>query len=239
MSERREVERHFQDKHFKNTFIEVEKAWVPGNTPGKSISPALLTLLKETVAEERRYPSKLTPLLCRQLSGRHLAVFKWQKKLKAGPARPHAIPHKINLAERPEKLLNWLENNSGKNLADLWKDILPADADDKIKRGYYHDLHWILNQGYALLMADGVLHLSKGRAPAPEAEQKSPETKKEKPAPENTPASETPQAEAASEAAKPTTEAPEQALEAENQPESSAKPSESDESPAQEPEEDK
>lgn len=195
-ADRRDVERHFAENHFKNVFTEVEKAWVPGNVPGKQVSPGLLTLLKATVVEERRYPAKLTPLLCRQLSGRHLAVFKWQKKLKAGPARPHAIPHDINLAERPEKLIAWLEQNSGKNLEDLWKDILPADADEGMKRGYYHDLHWILNQGYALLMADGILHLAKGRATAtseektkeaPKAEQsKAPETP--------TPEAETPEA---------------------------------------------
>lgn len=170
IAERRELERHFQDNHFKSVFAEVEKAWVPGNVPGKNVSPGLLTLLKATVMEERRYPAKLTPLLCRQLSGRHLAVFKWQKKLKAGPARPHAIPSDINLAERPAQLLAWLKGNSGKNLEDLWKDILPEGADDSIKRGYYHDLHWILNQGYALLMADGILLLAKATAPTSEEE---------------------------------------------------------------------
>jgi len=165
ITERRELERHFVEHHFKHLFTEVDRAWVPGNVPGKLLSPSLLTLLKETVAEERRYPSKLTPILCRQLSGRHLAVFKWKKKLKAGPARPHAVPEAIDLAERPQQLLAWVIKNSSKKLEELWKDILPEDADETIKRNYYHDLHWLLNQGYVLLMADSSLHLAKNPTP--------------------------------------------------------------------------
>lgn len=171
LADRREVERHFADHHFKHIFAQVDRAWVPGNVSAKLLSPALLTLLKATVADERRYPSKLTPILCRQLSGRHLAVFKWNKKLKAGPARPHAVPEDIQLAERPQQMLVWITANSGKNLEELWKGVLPADADKKTKQNYYHDLHWLLNQGFILLMADSTLHLAKTKpVPQPKKE---------------------------------------------------------------------
>lgn len=180
LTDRREVERHFIDQHFKHLFAEVDRAWVPGNIAARLLSPALLTLLKETVAEERRYPSKLTPVLCRQLSGRHLAVFKWKKKLKAGPARPHAIPEDLKLADRPQQILDWVEKNSSKNLEALWKDCLPEGAPDELKHSYYHDLHWLLNQGYVLLMADSTVHLAKARVTAapPETEEQ-PATPKE------------------------------------------------------------
>ncbi|WP_411845857.1 hypothetical protein AAFN60_20020 [Roseibacillus persicicus] len=190
---RRDVERHFADHHFKHIFAEVDRAWVPGNVPAKLLSPALLTLLKATVADERRYPSKLTPILCRQLSGRHLAVFKWKKKLKAGPARPHAVPEDLTLAERPKKMLSWIEENSGKNLEDFWKVFLPEDADADTKRSYYHDLHWLLNQGFVLLMADSTIHLAKNK-PKPEAPKKA---KEEKKAPQAEETQEAPKAEAA------------------------------------------
>ena len=155
------VEKHFVEKHFDEVFQQTPKAWVPGGVAGNLMSPGLLTLLRQTVAEERRYPGKLTPMLCRQLSGRHVAVFKWRKKLKAGPARPHAVPEDIILADRPQRLLAWLKENSGKKLEDLWKDVLPEGADDKLKHAWYHDLHWVLNQGYALLISDSTLHIAR------------------------------------------------------------------------------
>ena len=157
----REVERHFLEHHFAEVFHHTPKAWVPGGVQGYLLSPGLLTLLRQTVAEERRYPGRLTPMLCRQLSGRHVAVFKWRKKLKAGPARPHTVPEDIVLADRPQLLLEWLKENSGKNLEQLWKDLLPENVEPAQKHLWYHDLHWILNQGYALLLADSTLHLAR------------------------------------------------------------------------------
>ena len=166
----REVERHFAENHFDSLFSSNAKAWVPGNIASKLLSPALLTLLKETAAEERRYPSKLTPVLCRQLTGRHLAVFKWNKKLKAGPARPHSVPEELTLAERPQTLLAWVKENSGQNIEALWKACLPAEPSDEIKHGYYSDLHWLLNQGFVLLLEDGTLYFGKDK-PAPQSKQ--------------------------------------------------------------------
>jgi len=155
------VERHFLDHHFSEAYHQTDRAWVAGGIPGNHLSPGLLTLLRQVVAEERRYPGKLTPMLCRQLSGRHVAVFKWRKKLKAGPSRPHAVPETITLADRPMALLAWLKSHSGGTLESLWKDLLPGDADDELKHLWYHDLHWVLNQGYGLLLSDSTLHLAK------------------------------------------------------------------------------
>lgn len=157
----RDVERHFVEHHFADAFIVTNRAWVSGNIPGNNMSPGLLTLLRETVSEERRYPGRLTPMLCRQLSGRHVAVFKWKKKLKAGPSRPHPVPADIVIADRPKTLLSWVAHHSGKKIERLWKDVLPKDVSDEEKLGWYHDLHWLLNQGYVLLMADSTLFLSK------------------------------------------------------------------------------
>lgn len=161
MDDLREVERHFLEHHFDDAFQVAQRAWVSGNVPGNHLSPGLLTLLRQVVAEERRYPGKLTPILCRQLSGRHVAVFKWRRKLKAGPSRPHPVPDDIAMADRPKALLQWASENSGKKLPLLWETLLPKEVSEEEKRGWYHDLHWLLNQGYVLLMADGTVHLAK------------------------------------------------------------------------------
>ena len=173
---RRDVERHFAEHHFQHIYAQVERAWVPGNVSAKLLSPGILTLLKTTVADERRYPSKLTPILCRQLSGRHLAVFKWKKKLKAGPARPHAVPDDIDLAERPQQMLAWINEHSGKTLEELWKANLPEDSNSETKRNFYHDFHWLLNQGFVILLADSTVHLAKTKAPEPAQKKKTSKT---------------------------------------------------------------
>ena len=160
----REVERHFGEHHFEEAFQETGRAWVGGNIRGNLLSPGLLTLLRHTVSEERRYPGKLTPILCRQLSGRHVAVFKWKRKLKAGPSRPHPVPEKVVIADRPLALLKWITTHSGRKLEHLWNDLLPQEISDKEKVGWYHDLHWLLNQGYILLMADSTIHRAKAES---------------------------------------------------------------------------
>ena len=169
----KEMEAHFVKNHFANVFVETDRAWVTGDIKGFLLSPGLLTLLKNTVADEKRYPGKLTPLLCRQLSGRHVAVYKWRKKLKAGPSRPHAVPEEMKLSDRPQQILDWLGEHSGKKLAVLWETVLPKDADETVKREWFHDLHWLLNQGHAIFLSNMTLHLAK----KPEKEQK-PATKK-------------------------------------------------------------
>ena len=155
------MESHFAEHHFEDAFQETDQAWVGGNIRGNLLSPGLLTLLRYTVAEERRHPGKLTPILCRQLSGRHVAVFKWRRKLKAGPSRPHPVPDEIAIADRLMSLLSWITENSGRKLEHLWGDLLPNEIGDEEKTGWYHDLHWLLNQGYVLLMADSTIHRAK------------------------------------------------------------------------------
>lgn len=185
----RAVERHFVENHFEEVFQTTNRAWVGGNIPGNNLSPGLLTLLRHTVAEERRYPGKLTPMLCRQLSGRHVAVFKWRRKLKAGPSRPHPVPKEIAIADRPMALLNWATENSGKKLEHLWKALLPEAVTDEEKTGWYHDLHWLLNQGYVLLMADSTIHRAKnpGEEETSSKKAKTKQAKKAKPAREGKP----------------------------------------------------
>ena len=49
----------------------------------------------------------------------------------------------------------------GSGVEHLWGDLLPNEIGDEEKTGWYHDLHWLLNQGYVLLMADSTIHRAK------------------------------------------------------------------------------
>lgn len=164
---RSDLERHFLDNHFDQVFKQVQISWVPSSIPGKMLSPGLLTLLKNTVSEERRYPGKLASLMCRQLSGRNVAVFKVKKKLKAGPSRPHTLPDIASLSERPKKLLQWALDNDGKGVDDLWKTLLPEDVSEEVKAEWFQDFKWLLSQGFVILEENGTVFYSKKEEPKP------------------------------------------------------------------------
>jgi len=203
LDDARALERHFAESHFEKVFEETERAWVIGDIKGNLLSPGLLTFLKRCVAEEKRYPSNLMPLVCRQLSGRHVAVFKWGKKLKVGPSRPHAVSSETPLAERPQAMIKYLEGNSGAVLKDFWAAVRPAEVSDLVKHDWLQDFQWLLSQGHIILLSDTTVHLAKktdGPQPAKKAAKKAAKTAKEAPqvkAPQaEAPQVETPQVEA-------------------------------------------
>ena len=175
LDDARALERHFAETHFEKVFEETDRAWVIGDIKGNLLSPGLLTLLKRCVAEEKRYPSSLMPLVCRQLSGRHVAVFKWDKKLKVGPSRPHAVSTETPLAERPQAMIKYLEQHSGAVLKDFWAAVRPAEVSDSVKHDWLQDFQWLLSQGHIILLSDTTVHLAKktdGPQPAKKAARK-------------------------------------------------------------------
>ena len=159
----REVEQHFLAHGFEKEFYQGKAVSALANIPPKMISAGLMTLLKNTVAEEKRYPGNLASILCRQMSGRHLAVYKWKKRLHCGPARPRHVSKDLVMADRPGKMFQWVTDHPGGNIDELWKECLPAEIDEAARHTWYHDLHWLINEGLVLLLSDGTLHAAKGQ----------------------------------------------------------------------------
>ena len=179
----RAVERDFAENHFDKAFEEMNRAWVIGDIRGNLLSPGLLTLLKRGVAEEKRYPANLMPVVCRQLSGRHVAVFKWKKKLKVGPCRPHSVPENTTLAERPRAIIDHLTKNSGVALKEFWEAVMPTEVTAEQKHEWLQDFQWLLGQGHIILLADTTVHIAKKSDSSPPQKKKTPQ-KKKKSAPE-------------------------------------------------------
>ncbi len=192
----REVEQHFLAHGFEREFESGKIASALANIPARMISPGLLTLLRNTVAEEKRYPGNLASILCRQMSGRHLAVFKWKKRLHCGPARPKHVPDSMVIADRPSVLFQWVTAHPGGSIDVMWKECLPAGIDEDTRHLWYHDLHWLINEGLVLFFSDGTLHAAKEIEKKPAKKQARPTKKKSagKPAAEQ-PAAEQPAAE--------------------------------------------
>ena len=178
-SNRREVEQHFLVHQFGDVFEEGKNVSTLANIPPKMISPGLMATLRNTVSEEKRYPGKLASFLCRQMSGRHLAVFKWKKRLHCGPARPKHVPDDMVMADRPAKLFHWVSDHPSGSIDKMWKDCLPDDIDDEARHMWYHDLHWLINEGLVLLFSDGTLHAAKEMKQKPQKDSKVTDEKKE------------------------------------------------------------
>ena len=161
LNNHREVEQHFLSHGFEQEFESGKITSALANIPPHMISPGLMSLLKNTVAEEKRYPGNLASILCRQMSGRHLAVYKWKKRLHCGPARPKRVSDDMVMADRPSALFHWVISHPGGKIDTMWKDCMPADVDDDVKHLWYHDLHWLINEGLVLLFSDGTLYAAK------------------------------------------------------------------------------
>ncbi len=174
-----ELETHFWANEPSKAFATGQKAWVSGGVPGKLLSAPLLSLLKKTVFDAKNAPGELTPFLCRQLSGRQVAVFKWDKKLKAGPSRPHSLPSDIVMADRPKQIFEWIIGHTGAELPKLWEQLFPSDIEEEAKLEWYHDFHWLINEGYVILLENGKVFVAKKAVPD-EAKTSPPKPKEKK-----------------------------------------------------------
>jgi len=178
LNNHREVEQHFLSHGFEKEFESGKITSALANIPPHMISPGLMSLLKTIVAEEKRYPGNLASILCRQMSGRHLAVYKWKKRLHCGPARPKRVSDDMVMADRPSALFHWVISHPGGKIDTMWKDCMPADVDDDAKHLWYHDLHWLINEGLVLLLSDGTLHAAKELEKKPAQKQAKKKSKK-------------------------------------------------------------
>ena len=161
LNSRRELEQHFLTHCFELEYESGNTMSVRANISPKLINSGLLALQKNIVSESRKYPGDLASILCRQMSGRHLAVFKWKKRLHCGPARPKHLAEDLVMADRPMALFKWVTENAAGEIDAMWKEVLAKDIDDETKKLWYHDLHWLINEGFVLLFSDGKLHAAK------------------------------------------------------------------------------
>ena len=53
-----------------------------------------------------------------------------------------------------------MTDKQGAGVDALWKALLPADVTEEAKKEWFHDLHWMINQGYIVLLSDGHIFTS-------------------------------------------------------------------------------
>ncbi|MEM1085133.1 MAG: hypothetical protein AAGI48_13555 [Verrucomicrobiota bacterium] len=156
------MERDFASRLFDQAFTETKEADLPGDVAPSNLSVSLMASVRIAGSNTRRHPAMLIPPICRILEAEHLAVFKKQGKLYSGPSRPHPLPDDVKLAERPTKIVEWVDSQEKPMLGDLWKAMLPEGTDETPKE-WLVDMFWLLTQGHLLLFADDNLVLPKRR----------------------------------------------------------------------------
>ena len=165
-----EMVKHFASVHGDEVLEEVRRAVVHGDIPGRNLSAPLLSLLRQTVDEQRKFPSGLIQQLCRSVEKYGLKIFKeGKKKLHVSPARPRRLDPDAKLSEAIEKIVKFVGEHPGAKVVDLLEAIIPeykrpeGDSGEwkpsKEELGVLRELHWLTSQGYVIEFSSSKLRL--------------------------------------------------------------------------------
>lgn len=173
-----QIRRRLAEKAFDEAFEEARCVEVNAAIPPSHLSTALMASMKQAGNHARNHPAFLIPAICKVIDAEHMPLFKRQKKLYTGPARPKPVAPDQVFAERPGIIVKWIRENAPAKLKGLWKEVSP-EGDGTPPAEYAADLFWLLQQGHILLFPDDTLVVQELREPPkPSAKKK----KKGKPA---------------------------------------------------------
>lgn len=163
------VERHFLSELCQDVVQEVDRASVPGQIPGKQLSPELLALLRQEVEGLQRNPFHLVKRLCGQLERRGLKIFKRQgKKLFVSKARPRPLDPTVMLADDVSLIVDTIRARPGIRVSELVTFLAPkSSSDPELKSGeltpretaILTHLRWLIDEGFVIEYASTALFL--------------------------------------------------------------------------------
>lgn len=188
-----ELTRHFRQNYADKAVREVKEAIIPGDIPGKMLSPGLLAHLRQEGERLRRgFPLELIQKLCRDLEKKGLKFFKRGKKsLHVSAVRPKELDPAVTLTSQIQQIVDFViatpkttvtamlealvpdfkkpENTAGEAATEVIE--LSEDAKTALKH-----LRWLTSEGYVLEFPDTSLAI--GRVPQKEAADKQAPKKK-------------------------------------------------------------
>ncbi len=188
-----ELARHFRQHYADEAVRETGETVVPGDIPGRMLSPGLLALLKREGEHLRRgFPLPLIQALCRDLEKKGLRFFKRGKKsLHVSAVRPREIDPAVTLTAQIQEIVDFITANPRCTVATLLETMSPgspkresdeaaaepAEGDSsegetaasgvvewtEETRTVLKNLRWLTSEGYVLEFPDTSLVI--GRAP--------------------------------------------------------------------------
>ncbi|HRQ90214.1 MAG TPA: hypothetical protein PLA50_15550, partial [Bacteroidia bacterium] len=212
-----ELARHFRQHFADEAVVECSEAVVSGNIPGRSLSPALLGMLKNEGERLRRsFPLPMIQALCRDLEKSGLKFFKRGKKaLHVSAVRPKPLDESVSLTEQVQRIVDHVKTQRHPKVAGLLAALDPDfkqpegdQAGDPIEltdasKTILKDLRWLTAEGYLLEFPDTSLAIGRPRTEAPAQETKEVKTPKQEKRPKKSAVTEAPQSKAALPAAAP------------------------------------
>ncbi len=199
-----EVARHFRQYFADDAVVETAVAVVPGNIPGRHLSPGLLAHLRQETERLRRgFPLPLVQSLCREFEQKGLRFFKRGKKaLHVSAVRPKVLDEGDGLTEAIRAIVEYVKTAPKPTVAGLLESLVPGFKTPEgptieespewsdAARAVLKDLRWLTAEGYVLEFPD--TRLAIGRQPqeggaatsAPAKQEKKGKKGKSKPAAE-------------------------------------------------------
>ena len=121
-----EMEAHFRANHAAEAVRVVTDVTVPGNIPGRKLSPPLLALLRSEVERQQRFPIQLVQDLCRDLERAGLRFFKKDRKTTfVSRNRPHFLADDVVLGDRVRSIVEMVRANPGITYTRLVSTLAP------------------------------------------------------------------------------------------------------------------
>lgn len=176
-----EVARHFRQHFADDSVIETSIAVVPGNVPGRQLSPGLLSHLRQETEKLRRgFPLALMQSLCHEFEQKGLKFFKRGKKsLHVSAVRPKAIDEGAIFSEQIQRIVDFVAATARPTVASLLEALVPGfempkgplpeenpDLSESAK-SLLGDLRWLTSEGYVLEFPDTSLAIGRPKQEAP------------------------------------------------------------------------
>jgi hypothetical protein len=104
--------RHLLETRESEIFAEAPSATVPGNLDFNLLSPGLVTLFREAMDRQRRFPLELVQELCRQFEGQGLRFFKENKRETfVSRSRPRPLDAGVPVSLRVKSIVEFIRQN--------------------------------------------------------------------------------------------------------------------------------
>jgi hypothetical protein len=104
--------RHLLETRESEIFAEAPSATVPGNLDFNLLSPGLVSLFREALDRQRRFPLELVQELCRQFEGQGLRFFKENKRETfVSRSRPRPLDPGVSVSPRVRSIVDFIRQH--------------------------------------------------------------------------------------------------------------------------------
>ncbi|MFN0130252.1 MAG: hypothetical protein ACKV19_26615 [Verrucomicrobiales bacterium] len=124
-----EAARHLLETRESEIFAEAPAATVPGSLEFSLLSPGLVTLFRETVDRQRRFPLELVQELCRQFEVQGLRFFKENKRETfVSRSRPRPLDPGVPVSPRVKGIVEFIRQQPLCTYKDVVVGLIPQGA---------------------------------------------------------------------------------------------------------------